>query len=113
MAQRVEIRITDDLDGGAASQTVRFSLDGRDLEIDLSDRNAAKLRKALGPYIASARRLGARTGTTRRTSVSAGTSGMSKDELANVRAWARTNGYDISDRGRVKGEILAAYHAAH
>ena len=113
MAQRVEILLTDDLDGGQASQTVRFALDGRDLEIDLNDKNAAKLRKALEPYVASGRRLGARTGTTRRTAVSAGTSGITKDELANVRAWARSNGYEVSDRGRVKGEILNAYHAAH
>lgn len=112
MAQRVETLLTDDLGGGQASQTVRFALDGRDLEIDLNDKNAAKLRKAFEPYVAAGRRLGTRTGTSRRTAVSAGTSGMSKEELANVRAWARSNGYEVSDRGRVKGEILNAYHAA-
>lgn len=112
MAQRVEIHLTDDLDGGEASQTVRFALDGRDLEIDLSDKNAAKFRELLRPYIAAGRRLGAATGTTRRTSVAAGTAGMSKEKLANVRTWARSNGYDVSDRGRVKGDILDAYHAA-
>lgn len=112
MAQRVEILLTDDLNGEQATQTVRFALDGRELEIDLSDKNAAMLRKAFEPYVAAGRRLGARTGTSRRTTVSAGTSGMTKAELANVRAWARSNGYEVSDRGRVKGEILNAYHAA-
>ena len=113
MAQRVEILLIDDLDGGQASQTVRFALDGRALEIDLSDTNATRLRKAFEPYVSAGRRLGARTGTSRRTAVSAGTSGMTKAELANVRAWARSNGYEISERGRVKGALLDAYHAAH
>ena len=66
MSQRTEIQLIDDLDGTAATQTVRFKLDGRELEIDLSDKNAAKLRKALGPYMAAGRRLGSQTGTSRR-----------------------------------------------
>ena len=113
MAQRVQVLLTDDLDGSTATQTVRFALDGREMEIDLNDKNATKLRKALEPFASAGRRLGTRTGTSRRTRVSAGTSGMSRAELANVRAWAKGNGYDIAQRGRVKGEILDAYHAAH
>ena len=57
MAKRVEILLTDDLNGGEATQTVRFALDGRDLEIDLTDENAIRLRKALLPYIAAGRRV--------------------------------------------------------
>ena len=66
MAQRVETQLVDDVDGSAATQTVRFALDGREYEIDLSDMNAAKLRKALHPYAAAGRRLGARTSTSAR-----------------------------------------------
>jgi hypothetical protein len=113
MAQRVEFILTDDLYGSPATQTVRFSLDGRSLEIDLNDKNADQLRKALHPYITVGRRLGSRAGTSRRTTVSAGRSGMSKQELANVRSWAKEHGYQVSDRGRVKGDVIAAYHAAH
>ena len=110
MAQRVEILVTDDLDGSKATHTVRFALDGRELEIDLNDKNAGKLRKVLHPYVNAGRRLGSRTGTTRRTTVSAGSSGMTKEELANIRGWAKENGYEVSDKGRVKGDVLAAYH---
>ena len=113
MAQRREIQLIDDVDGTAATQTVRFALDGRDLEIDLSEKNAAKLRKALDPYVGAGRRLGSQSGTSRRRMLAAGASGMSKEELANVRAWARTNGYEVANRGRIKGDIVEAYHAAH
>ena len=78
MAQRTEIELIDDVDGTAATQTVRFALDGRDLEIDLSDKNAAKLRKALDPYVGAGRRLGSQSGTPRRRKVAAGASGMTK-----------------------------------
>lgn len=112
MAQRVEIQLIDDVDGTPATATVQFALDGRDLEIDLNDKNAAKLRKALDPYVGAGRRLGSRTGTSRRRTVTAGASGMTKEELANVRAWARANGYEVADRGRIKSDVVAAYHAA-
>jgi len=113
MSQRTEIQLIDDLDGTAATQTVRFKLDGRELEIDLSDRNAAKLRKALDPYVAAGRRLGSETGASRRRRVAGGTSGMTKEELTNVRSWARSNGYEVADRGRIRTDIVQAYHAAH
>ena len=60
MAQKVRIIMTDDLDGGAADETVSFAIDGRTYEIDLSEQNANKLRDALAPFIASARRVGGR-----------------------------------------------------
>jgi len=91
----MEVHLTDDLDGSEAAETVRFSLDGRQFEIDPNDKNAAKLRKALAPYVAGGCRLGTRTGISRRTAVSAGTSGMTKGELNNVRTWARANGYEV------------------
>lgn len=113
MAQRVETQLVDDVDGTSATQTVRFALDGREYEIDLNDMNAAKLRKTLHPYAMAGRRLGARTGTSRRRTISPGGSGMTNEELANVRSWARSNGYEVSDRGRIQGDVVAAFHAAH
>lgn len=111
MAQRVRIELTDDLekDGTLASQTVTFALDGVTYEIDLSDDNAQKLRDDLAQWVAAARRSGgrksARSSATRRR-----TDGGSAND---IRAWARAQGMEVSDRGRVKEEIRQAYEAAH
>ena len=111
MAQRVEVRMTDDLDGQEATQTVRFALDGRDLEIDLNDQNAARLRRIFLPYISAGRRAGARS-VASGDGASSGSVSQRRSELARVRAWAREQGYDVSDRGRVRSDVLDAYHAA-
>lgn len=58
MAKTVTVKLTDDLDGGTAEETVSFALDGKSFEIDLSKRNAGALRKALLPYIDAARPTG-------------------------------------------------------
>ena len=92
---------------------MRFALDGREYEIDLNDMNDAKLRKTLHPYAVAGRRLGRPHRHVTATHKSAGGSGMTNEELANVRGWARSNGYEVSDRGRIKGDVVAAYHAAH
>jgi hypothetical protein len=104
MAQQVNIVLVDDIDGSAAEETVSFALDGKEYEIDLSAKNAAKLRDAFAPYVgharkAAGRRRGARTGN-----------GPSP---AEIRAWARENGFDVPDRGRVSSEVRDAYVAAH
>ena len=106
MAQKVNIVLVDDIDGSEASETVSFGLDGTSYEIDLNDENAAALREALSGYIGHARKVtgGARRGATRRTS-----SSNTKD----VREWARANGYDVSERGRISADIQQAYDAAH
>ena len=107
MAQQVQTLFIDDIDGGAAEGTVRFALDGTDYEIDLSAKHGDELRAALRKYIdharkvgGSARRPGARN---RRTSTVA---------TGAIRAWARENGYDIKDRGRVPAGLVARYQAA-
>lgn len=101
---------TDDLDGAViedgAGGTVRFGLDGREWEIDLSDGNRKALEKALKPYIEAGRSRSSRrsSGGTRSTA--------NKEELAALRSWAKENGYEVADRGRVSGEIRDAYAAA-
>jgi hypothetical protein len=109
MAQRVNIVLEDDIDGSDADETVTFALDGVSYEIDLSGKNAAKLRDALAPYVGHARRSGGRRSTGR---ASAGR-GSTKRDLADVRAWARSNGHQVSDRGRISAEVQAAYDKAH
>lgn len=112
MAQKVQVILVDDLDGGEAEETVSFALDGVSYEIDLSAGNAAQLRDSLGSWIGHARRVGGRAASGRRAaSAPRGRSG-SRD-LTAVRSWARDNGFQVSDRGRVSSEVLTAYDAAH
>lgn len=115
MAQRVQIVLEDDLDGGAAAETVTFGLDGVSYEIDLSDTNAGKLRDEFATWIGHARRSGGRRATGRRASSgSSGTSSAgSRRDLSAVRAWARSNGHQVSDRGRVSAAVQEAYDKAH
>ncbi|MGD7788766.1 histone-like nucleoid-structuring protein Lsr2 [Propionibacteriaceae bacterium Y1700] len=106
MAQRVEIILEDDLDGGKADKTVQFSLDGKDYEIDLTEANAKKLRSALDVYIQAARRAN-------RTRRPTSRSGSNRQEANQIRQWAAANGYEISSRGRVPANVRSAYEAAH
>ena len=107
MAQRVQVVLEDDLDGGAADETVIFGLDGATYEIDLSTKNATKLRDVLAKYVGVARRA---PGRARRGSAR-GRGGATN--ASEVREWARANGYQVSDRGRVPAEVKAAYDATH
>lgn len=108
MAQKVHIVLVDDIDESEASETVTFGLDGVNYEIDLNDEHAAQLREALAGFIGHARRSGGAR-RARRSPSSAASGPSSKD----VREWARQNGYDVPDRGRVAADIREAYDAAH
>jgi hypothetical protein len=122
MAQKVQVILVDDVDGGEAAETVSFALDGVSYEIDVSEKNASALRDALAQWVGHARRVGGRSGGGRSRSASSGGSGGSgrsrgssggRHDLSDVRAWARENGYQVSDRGRVSSEVIAAYEKAH
>ena len=113
MAQKVNIVLVDDIDGSEATETVTFGLDGTSYEIDLNDTHAAGLRDVLAPFIGHGRKVGSapRRGARRSGSGSApSTSGPSAKE---IRDWARENGHDVPDRGRVSAEVREAYDAAH
>ncbi|MGP5253958.1 histone-like nucleoid-structuring protein Lsr2 [Brachybacterium sp. AOP43-C2-M15] len=108
MARKTQVILTDDIDGSEATQTVSFALDGVAYEIDLNDSHAEQLREQLGTWIASGRRIGGRrTAGTRRTS------GSNPERTARIREWARENGHDVSDRGRIASTVIEAYDAAH
>ena len=118
MAQQVDVRFVDDLDGSDASGTVSFGLDGRTYEIDLSEANAARLRDALAPFVAAARRADGSTGRRSRGQRSAPEpppkpARASREETAAIRAWARENDHEISERGRIPKAVVEAYRAAH
>ena len=106
MAQKVQIVLIDDLDGGAADETVLFGLDGQSYEIDLTKANAAKLRDALAVYVGSARKAG-RSG--RSPSRRPGRGGDTR--VAEIRAWAKSQGLKVNERGRVPADIVAKYDA--
>jgi hypothetical protein len=106
MAQKVEVLLVDDLDGGDADETVGFGLDGTRYEIDLSTAHASELREELEPYVRAARKAAGRPAR------AAGTASRGKASNAAVREWARANGHDIKERGRVPAVLMAEYHAA-
>jgi hypothetical protein len=110
MAQRVQVILVDDVDGGEAEESVSFSLDGVSYEIDLSAANAESLRDALAPWVGHARKISGRASRGRPAGRS---KAAAKADLTDVRAWARENGFQVSDRGRVSAEVMAAYEGAH
>ena len=113
MAQKVHIVLEDDIDGGEATETVSFGLDGTTYEIDLNDDNAAALRESLAQYVGHARKVsGARRG--RRPSGAPGSNGSGGGSSAKeIREWARDNGHKVPERGRIPAEVREAYEAAH
>ena len=112
MAQKITTLFIDDIDGGAAEGTVRFALDGTEYEIDLNAKHSEELRSALGRYVSHARKVG---GASRRAGRAAGRAGRGSGSSLNtteIRNWARENGFDIKDRGRVPADLVAKYQAA-
>ncbi len=105
MAQKIQVVLVDDVDGGEAAETVSFSLDGVSYEVDLNENNASALRSALEPWIAAGRRVSGRRSTSK--------GGRAKSDAGKIREWARANGYEVSERGRVSAQIREAYAAAN
>jgi len=112
MAKQVITLLTDDIDGGEADRTVEFGLDGVNYTIDLSEKNAGKLRKALDPFLNAATRVG-RSGmvASARRTAPASTGRASRDQNQAIREWANKNGYEVSERGRIPSHIVEAYHS--
>ena len=109
MAQKVQVILVDDMDGGAATETVSFSLDGASYEIDLSAKNAGRLRDAFASYVGSARKVGGRGGARRGARRSTG----GDNRTAQIRAWAKSKNLKVNERGRIPAPIVAKYDAAH
>ena len=110
VAQKIQTLFIDDIDGSEAEGTVRFALDGAEYEIDLNAKNAEALRKALSRYVEAARRS---SGSTARRPARAGrraaASGLNTTE---VREWAKAQGIEVKDRGRVPAELVVRFRAA-
>jgi len=114
MAQKVQVLLVDDLDGGEASETVSFAIDGTSYEIDLSARNAEQLRDAVAKYVGAARRAGRSSGGSTGRSSSGrsrgGSAPMDRDQAAAIRSWAKKQGLKVSDRGRIPATIIEQYN---
>ena len=109
MAQRVQTLLVDDLDGSDAETTVRFGLDGSQYEIDLSGIHAEDLRGSLALYVGHARRVAGTSGSAgRRRQAGA----ADEPDSTEVREWAKGNGIEVKERGRVPKDIVARYRAA-
>lgn len=115
MAKQTVVTLIDDIDGSAATETITFGIDGASYSIDLGDKNAKKLRDAVATFVAHARReSSARSSRPTAGTRSSGSGARGdREHLQAVRAWARDNGHDVSDRGRVSKTLLDAYAAAH
>lgn len=113
MARQVITSLIDDIDGKPASQTIEFGLDGVSYSIDLSDRNADRLRAALHPYIDAGTRVGRVTPGGRRVVHRGLPARPSRDQTAAIREWATKAGHEISNRGRIPARIVEAYEEAH
>ncbi|WP_067715356.1 histone-like nucleoid-structuring protein Lsr2 [Nocardia yamanashiensis] len=114
MAKKVTVTLVDDYDGESkADETVFFSIDGNEYEIDLSNKNAGKLRESLEPWTEKARKVG--RSTKRKAGVIAGgrtRPAVDREESTAIREWARAQGHQVSSRGRIPAEIVDAYQRA-
>jgi hypothetical protein len=109
MAQKIQTLFIDDLDGGKAEGTVRFGLDGTEYEIDLSAAHAKALRKTAQKYIAAGRKI------TRARRPGRSNSRRAANDAPNptdVREWAKSQGMEVKDRGRVPGDLVVKFQAA-
>jgi hypothetical protein len=109
MAKTTIVQVSDDLDGSANASEVSFAFEGTEYTIDLSSKNRKNLEKALQPYIEAGAKV---SGRGARSSTRAKRSGKSSLDLAAVREWARANGHEVSDRGRLPKAVLDAYENA-
>lgn len=115
MAERIVRQLIDDMDGSeipeGGGERVEFSVRGTSYQIDLSSANVAKLDKALKPYVEAAAKVRNTRGS--RGKATNGSGSAPKEQLSAIREWARKNGFDVSDRGRIKAEVLEAFEASH
>jgi hypothetical protein len=112
VAKRTIHVLVDDLEGGDADETVKFAIDGIQYEIDLSKKNANKMRDALAPYVSAGTKVargGVLAGGRSASRIRGG--GADRDQNRAIREWAQSKGIKVSDRGRIKQEIVDRYNA--
>lgn len=98
MARKVEVTHVDDIDGSPEAKTVSFGFNNRWYEIDLSKENAESFKELLKPYLRKAR--------------ATAPPKPQRNETKLIREWAKKNGYELADRGRIHRHIVEAYRNA-
>jgi hypothetical protein len=106
--QRVITELVDDLDGTKADETVSFTIDGVEYEIDLSKQNAGNLRRSLEEYASKGRRT---SGRSKRGPAKG--RGVDKSQSKAMREWAQSHGMTVSARGRISEEVAQAFADSH
>jgi hypothetical protein len=109
VAQKVQTLFVDDIDGSPAEGAVRFGLDGTDYEIDLNAKHAQALRDALAPYVKAGRRV---SSAARRSARGARRASANAVNTTEVREWAKAQGIEVKDRGRVPADLVVKFKAA-
>ena len=114
MAQKVQTILIDDIDSSEAQETVTFSLDGKDYEIDLTTAHATELRDSLAKFVDASRKIGrnGQTAGAKRSGRKAPVAADATPNPAEVREWAKSQGIEVSDRGRVANELVVKFQAA-
>jgi len=117
VARKTQVVLEDDLSGevleDGAGETVSFSLDGQSFEIDLSNENATKLRDDFARYVGHGRKIASSGSAGRSSGNRSRPTAEDKRDLGAVREWARQNGHEVSERGRIKSSVIEAYDVAH
>jgi hypothetical protein len=110
MARHVVVALVDDMDGSTAAETVAFGWRGQHYEIDLSAQHMTQLGEALSPYIEHARRVsaGSAVQATRRARTR-GDRQRQASKTQAIRQWAREQGHEVSDRGRIPAQLQERY----
>jgi hypothetical protein len=115
MAKRTIHMLIDDINGDQADETVTFGIDGKQYEIDLSKANAGKLRDVFAPYVGAGTRSGRSGATPARVAAGTGRGGgavkTDREQNRAIRQWAQAKGLEVSDRGRIKQDIVDRYNA--
>jgi len=113
MAQRIVL--SDDLDESEATQTLNYTIDDQEYEIDLSEENVQRFHAALEPFVSKSRKVQRQPAPARRGRGDGRrkSSGGGRDDIPQIRSWAESQGMDVSARGRVKKEVIDAYDQAH
>lgn len=112
MAQKTVVELVDDLDGGKADETVAFALDGVEFLIDLSTENAARLRDSMAEFVGHARKVGGAKRVKGAAPRKSSTNGDKPDNQA-IREWARSQGENIAERGRIPQALVVRFQEAH